>query len=71
MDESARQEALKQIQEKTRLRIKAGRDPRFVQWQGTLEALLFKIQHLLVSGEVITFESLKPEEIKQFRNNFV
>lgn len=58
---------LKQIQEKTRERLRTGRDPKISQWQGALEALLVKINEHLVPGEVITFDSLSPEEIKQFQ----
>jgi hypothetical protein len=62
------QDKLKAIENQAEEWIKAGRDPRVVRWQAALESAMIKHEHLSVPGEIITVESLTPEEIERFRN---
>ncbi|WP_124330712.1 hypothetical protein [Desulfonema ishimotonii] len=68
MKETEKQKRLEKVREKVRARIDEGRDPRIAHWQGALESLLVTVHDHLVAGEVITVESLKPDDIRQFRN---
>lgn len=67
MSDADAQEAINQIQELTRKRIKEGRDSRIAKWQGTLESLLIKRGGRLAPGEVRTVGSLSPEEVDRFQ----
>lgn len=67
MNNNATQENLKKVKEKTESRIHAGRDPRIAHWQGALESILVMMEKYLVPGQIITVESLKPNEAEVFQ----
>ncbi|MGE0085187.1 MAG: hypothetical protein AB7S75_12290 [Desulfococcaceae bacterium] len=55
-----------QVKEKSRERIKAGRDRRTVIWHETLETMFIQIRDYLVPGEIIAVESMNPDETAKF-----
>ena len=67
MADAETQEKIKEIQDATRRRVKAGRDVRIARWQGTLESLLVRVADRLVPGEIRAIESLSPEEVTRFQ----
>ncbi|MEZ4525977.1 MAG: hypothetical protein R2941_08680 [Desulfobacterales bacterium] len=66
MKESAEHNTPEYLKEKSRDRIRAGRDSRIVMWQETLEAMLMQIREYLIPGEIIAVESMNPDETATF-----
>jgi hypothetical protein len=56
-----------EIDKRAQERLKAGRDPGVTRWQAALEAMLVAVEPYLIAGEVVTTESLSPEEIELFQ----
>jgi len=56
------------LKEKSRARIKAGRDPRTVLWHETLEAMLIQIRDSLIPGEIIAVESMNADDTAKCRS---
>jgi len=67
MDENANQDnLLNYSDEKIQKRIKAGRDKLTAALHGAMEAMLINLKELLIPGEIVTSESLKPDQKEQF-----
>ncbi len=66
MKENAEHNTPEYLKEKSRDRIRAGRDPRTVMWHETLETMLMLIRDSLIPGEIIAVESMNPDETATF-----
>ncbi len=66
MKENAVYNAPEYLKEKSRERIKAGRDPRTVLWHETLEFMFIQIRDSLVPGEIIAVESMNAADSAKF-----
>lgn len=62
MNEKATQDELKNLENKTRERIEAGRDPHTAKWHENLESILIPMKDKLIPGELIATESLEPDK---------
>jgi hypothetical protein len=67
MNEVASPPESKNVEKRTKSRIRAGRDPRMSRWQGALESMLTDLEDRLTRGEIITPETLNPKDHAHFQ----
>lgn len=67
MNEVAFPPESKTVEKRTESRIRAGRDPRISRWQGAVEAMLTGLEAQLIRGEIVTAETLNPNDYAHFQ----